>query len=98
MLKSLDDITIEVLNGIEQMAKCFFVPEEIALALEMDINFMKEQMEDYSSTVYRAYHKGWIQSEFEQRQCIFSLALSGSSPAQTMVNGIRDRAKLKLMN
>ena len=98
MLKSLDDITQDVLMAIEEMAKCFFVPEEIALALEIDINFMNEQVQDDSSKTYRAFHKGWIQSEFDQRKCIFQLALSGSSPAQTMVNGIRDRAKLKLMN
>ena len=98
MLKSLNDITPEILSGVEEMAGCFFEPKKIALAMEIDIQFMAEQMQAEDSELYRAFHKGWLNSEFQHRQSIISLAKSGSSPAQTMVTTMLDRAKLKLLD
>lgn len=98
MLKSLNEITPEILVGIEEMAGCFFEPKKIALAIEIDIQLMTEQMDSEESSIYRAFHKGWLNSEFKHRQSIISLAKSGSSPAQTMVTTMLDKAKLKLLD
>ena len=98
MEKSLNDITPDILSQVEEAAKCFFVPQEIALMLDIEVAEMQQYMEDKQCDVYRSFHKGWLQSEYDQRKCIFKLALSGSSPAQTMVTAIRDKARLKLMD
>lgn len=98
MLKSLNEISPEILNGIEEMAGCFFEPKKIALALEIEPELMAKEMNLEDSVIYRAFHKGWLNSEFRHRQSIISLAKSGSSPAQTMVTTMLDKAKLKLLD
>lgn len=91
-------MTPEILSGVEEMAGCFFEPKKIALALEIDIELMTRQMNLEDSDIYRAFHKGWLNAEFQHRKSIISLAKSGSSPAQTMVTSMLDKAKLKLLD
>jgi hypothetical protein len=98
MVTSLKQVTNELLVQIEEMAKCFFDPPNIALALEINKEFMESQIRYENSSIYKAFFKGWLTSEFEHRKSILSLAKSGSSPAQTMVTTMLERAKLKLID
>ncbi|MFC4261928.1 hypothetical protein ACFOWM_03495 [Ferruginibacter yonginensis] len=98
MLTSSEQINDEVLKQIETMGACYFDPMAIALALEIDKDLMRALMQDENSAAYRAYYKGFYTSEFEHRKSIIDLAKSGSSPAQTMVSNILEKAKLKLLD
>jgi hypothetical protein len=98
MVNSSDQIDATVINEIEEMAKCFFTPSEIAVALGIEDSFMKNEIATVNSDMYNAFYRGWVQSEYDQRKCVFKLALSGSSPAQTMVAKINDAAKIKMID
>ena len=97
MIQSSEAINAEILDQIEEMAKCFFTPSEIAVALGIEDSFMKNEIAAVNSNIYNAFYRGWVQSEYDQRKCVFKLALSGSSPAQTMVAKINDAAKIKML-
>ncbi|HRN79979.1 MAG TPA: hypothetical protein PKY29_04470 [Ferruginibacter sp.] len=86
----------ETLKKIEELAKLFFVPSEIALMLEINKEFFNESLKDEANPIYKAFYTGFLQGEVDLRQCIMKLAISGSSPAQTMANDILTRARFKL--
>lgn len=98
MLTSLNDLSEDTLVQIEELGKHFFTPREVATMLEIDEIFMMDSMNIPSSPIYRTYNKGFLQSEYELRKCILQLALSGSSPAQSMAKDIKDKATIKKLD
>jgi hypothetical protein len=51
------------------------------------IKWSKEELDeltDETSDAYKAYQKGFLQSQFAVRKNIIEMAKNGSSPAQTM--------------
>lgn len=97
MLKSLNDITPAHLDEIKSLAALFFTPKEIMQVLEIDSLVMKDEMEDETSSIYRAFYTGRLQSEAELRKSIVKLAKSGSSPAQTMSMDLLVKSKAKML-
>lgn len=98
MLTSLNEITEDILVMVEELAKHFFTPREVATMLEIDESLMMDNMNDATSPLNRRYNKGFLTSEYELRKCILQLALSGSSPAQTMAKDIKDKATIKKLD
>lgn len=73
-------MTEEQLQTIEQLAGLFYSPEKVAIMTEIDIDALKMP----ENPAYKAYWKGYYQSEAEFRTKVVALAKAGSSPAQTM--------------
>ena len=67
MLISLNNITEEILVEVQELARCFFTPREVAVMLEIDESFMMENMILTESPLYRRYNKGFLTSEYELR-------------------------------
>jgi hypothetical protein len=98
MLKSLNDITEQMLDEIKEYASYFFTPKEIALMVEIEEAFFIECMGDQNNAIYRKFQTGRLTSEMELRKCILKLAKSGSSPAQTMSMDILNASKIKMLD
>jgi len=81
-------------EAIEEMAHHGFTIPEICEVLELDIFWFTNE----TSKSYKAYRKGFLQSQLELRQRIFIDAKHGSSPAQTLAAKILDAAEFELKN
>ena len=95
MLKSLNDLKEEDLQTIEDCASCFLTPKEIAIILEFEINFFVSLCNQEGSDCYNRYQRGFLKSEFELRKSIVTLAIQGSSPAQTLSMDMVVKSRLK---
>jgi len=82
------------LKAIEEMAKLFYSPEDIAINLEADPDEFTELIAIHEGDIFKAYMKGWLASDMELRQSILQAALNGSSPAQQMMKDFQKQAKL----
>ena len=72
------------------MASLLFLPEEIAIILEVDVADFDDALQDETSPAYRAYQKGKLSTKMALRKTIITQAKQGSSPAQTMALRILD--------
>lgn len=90
-------LTDTQLLEVEEMAKCFFMPREIALVLQVPVAEFEEACKEEGTKVYQAYWKGWYTSTYEHRKKVITLANQGSSPAQTMVGKMIEDAKANLI-
>jgi len=90
----MEEITEDQKIQIGILAGKFYLPQQIAVMLEMDTkNFLIElQME--SSCIYKAYWKGFYEAEMKFRDAVIKLANFGSSPAQTMVAQMIEKLKI----
>ncbi len=88
------NLTKQQLEEVEEMAKLFYSPEEIAINLEADPDEFTELIRIRSGIVFNAYMKGWLASDIVLRQSILQAALNGSSPAQQMMKDFQIKAKL----
>lgn len=84
----------ELLQTAEDIGSCFFTPKEAAEMLEVSADLLLDTNSDY----YKRYRKGWLQAEFDLRKNIIKLAISGSSPAQTMALDIQQKSKIKILD
>jgi hypothetical protein len=82
---SLDDITEEQLQMVEDMGAVLFNPEEAALAIGIDVGGFLVQMDDVTSDIYKRYHKGRLLAMYKVRKNVFDMAANGSGPAQQLV-------------
>lgn len=98
MLKSLNDISDDLLLQVKDLSGCFFTEKQISEFLEIDYDFFLQCMDDEDNKLRRAFFEGWMQAEFDLRKCILQLAKAGSSPAQTMASNILDKATLKRLS
>jgi hypothetical protein len=98
MQKCLSKATKEELDEIKRLAGLLFVPREIAIMLEFDEDAFVVECELKDTAVYRAFHGGRLQRTVLHREKIIKLADSGSSPAQTMVEGIIKETAAKMMD
>ncbi len=87
------NLTEEQLKGIENMASLFFSAADIAFNIEVDVDDFTELIQTKQGEAYKAYFKGWMNSEKDLRKSILESALNGSSPAQQMMKEYQNKAK-----
>ena len=75
----------EQLNEIQEMAALFFLPEQIAINIEVDADDFTELITNKTGDAYKAYCTGRLTTEMELRTAIKNAALNGSTPAQTLL-------------
>lgn len=95
MLLTINDITAEQLQTVEDMAGTGFTPEQIAEVLEVPADQFMALYRNQGSEVYKRYRKGFLEAEFKLRVRIFKDAGNGSSPAQTLAKKILDECAYK---
>jgi hypothetical protein len=91
-------LTNEELAEVTSLAAVFFTPKEIAVILKQPVDLFEDECKEHATQAGLAFWTGWLQSEYEQRKAIVSLAKSGSSPAQTMVQEMIKQGKLKMIS
>ena len=84
------------LDQVRELAKVFFSPKDIAIFLQVDPGEFSESCRDEQDPIYKAYYGGRLESEFEVRKSVLQLAISGSSPAQTMMLELLKNSTMKL--
>lgn len=78
---------------IEELAGCFFTPEDIAIILQLDLtefNGIRFQEDDFRIS----YQRGKLLKEAEIRKAILKMAVAGSSPAQMLAKELIDKSVL----
>lgn len=88
----------EQLKQIEELAAVFFSPQQIAVFLQLEKEFVISEIKTEGKPAHMAYQKGLMQSEWELRKSVLSLAKAGSSPAQAMALDLLSKNKLKIMS
>jgi len=81
-------VSDEQLKEIEGFGAVLFSEDECALVMGFDVDYFNELMEHPDSNVYKAYHKGRLQSLYLVRKNIFDMAKNGSGPAQSIIQKI----------
>lgn len=66
------------LQIIEQMAACNYTAESIAIYLSLDVDTFLVEFANQDSEVYRRYHKGQLQSNFEINNKLREGAIAGN--------------------
>ena len=87
------NLTQQELETIEKLAGLFYTPKQIAIILEIDPEMFEAHIRSETGNTYRAYYKGYYEADIELRKSITQSALSGSSPAQTMLRDIQKFAR-----
>lgn len=98
MRKSLSEITEVEIKTIESLAALFFIPQEIALMLEINEAEFLEACNDENSQLARAFNGGFLQGQVDLRTGVMKMAKAGSSPAQTMGMELLKKAKVKMLD
>lgn len=80
---------------IEQMAELFYSPGEIAINLEVDADEFSILIKAGGNEVHTAFYQGWFKGDMALRLSISKSSANGSSPAQTMLKQLQDKAKSK---
>ena len=93
------NLTEEQLSEIEEMARLFFSPVDIAVNLCMDdeeTEFFASSVESRNTRCYPAvaYLRGWLSAEITLRKAIQQAALNGSSPAQQMMLNFQRESRI----
>lgn len=66
------------LQIIEQMASCNYTAESIAIYLSLDVDAFLLEFANQDSEVYRRYHKGQLQTDFEINKLLKAGAIGGN--------------------
>lgn len=91
-------ISHEQLTQITELARLFYTPAEVCTIQEIPPEVFKAHMASAESAVYKAYWRGWYESDVEFRKEVKRIALLGSSPAQTLLGDIISGAKMKMID
>ena len=86
MASCSNTLTSEQLASLEELAGLFMIPEEMAVALDVDGEDLREMLEDPLHPAAKAYTRGKIQAKIEIRRKVLTLAKMGSPPAQTLAH------------
>ena len=86
------NFTEETLTKIEALAAVFYTEREVAEFIGVSSNAFIEAVSCKDSDVHKRYYSGWRQAEFDLRQIIMRLAISGSTPAQNLVLQLHKKA------
>jgi hypothetical protein len=94
------EISESLLTEIEKAASIGFDVRETAMLVGLIPSEFELLFADESHPVVLSYNKGLYQAECSLRSAMMTSALSGSTPAQVMMNGIlnKTKSKLKLLN
>src|SRR3954447_15608677 len=86
----------EILDEITKLGAAAFTPRQTAFALGLIPKDFIELMRDDEHPATLAYYKGFYSSELAIRENAFTLARSGSSPAQTLAIKLFDQTRKEL--
>lgn len=79
--------TEKQLNDITEMAAALMLPKEIAILLGINPDRFEHTLKHCpDSDWYKAFHKGRLQTKFELRKKIVSLAKAGSPQAELLAD------------
>ncbi len=87
-------LTANDLDHITELASLFYTEKQVAIIMEIPEKDVKASMAIAESDFYKAYWKGWYESEKKFRENIVKLSNMGSSPAQTLLARIIEESKL----
>lgn len=73
----------QTLNEITEYAAKLLHPDDIADILGMERHAFRQSCADTDTEIGRAYHKGFLLTKAALRGSVVSMAISGSSPAQS---------------
>lgn len=96
MPKCLNELSQEEFAQIKHLASLFFIPEEIAIMLELDDKECIEQSKIKGSPFFNAYHGGRYEGEIKVREGIVTMAKAGSTPAQTIAMDLIKKSKQRM--
>lgn len=72
---------------ITELAAALMLPSEIAILLDIDFRQLEHALKhNPDSEWYKAFHKGRLQTKFELRKKIVSLAKAGSPQAEVLAD------------
>lgn len=91
-------LTPEELAQITELGRLFYTPAEVCTIMQLDTNLFKAHMATSNSDIYKAYWKGWFESDVAFRTEVKRTALLGSSPAQTLLGDIIASSKMKMLD
>ncbi len=86
----------DILNEVKRMGAAAYTPRQTAFALGMPPKEFVDLMRDDEHPATIAYYQGLYSSELAIRENAFTLARSGSSPAQTLALKIFDETRKQL--
>lgn len=93
----MSELSPEKLQEIEKLAGLQFLPEQIAIIIDHDIDDLEEHVFSGKGPVYMSFMRGQLKAEAEVRTSILQMAKQGSTPAQKQLLDIIASNK-KFMN
>jgi hypothetical protein len=89
-------LTETELNSIKELAEHFYTPAEIEIVIELPTGSLEEELENPNSAAFKAFHSGFLKSDFELRKNLKEAANNGSHPAQLQMLKFSNQLKSKL--
>jgi hypothetical protein len=84
----------EELLQLEQIGRCQFNIKEAAMILQVEENVLRSAIDKKGNAEHDAYHGGRLKADFEVRQRILELAISGSTAAQELIIKLKIKSEL----
>ena len=81
-------MTDATLKTVTNLGALGYAPADIATILQVPQEDIAGYMMDEASSFYKAYFKGYYETDIKLRNSIFRLANAGSGPAQVMAANI----------
>ena len=85
------NLTEEQLSAISDMASLFYTPKEIAINLEVDIDDFDMEIKSEHGPIYKAFMKGWFESDMKLRRSTLQSAINGSTPSIQVIENYKNK-------
>jgi hypothetical protein len=85
------NLTEQQLNAITDMASLFYSPKEIAINLEVDIDEFDIEIKSEHGAAYKAFMKGWFESDIKLRRSTLQSAINGSTPSIQIIENYKNK-------
>jgi DNA helicase IV len=85
------NLTEEQLNAISDMASLFYSPKEIAINIEVNEDDFDMEIKSEKGPVYKAFMKGWFESDMKLRRSTLQSAINGSTPSIQIIENYKNR-------
>ncbi len=85
------NLSEEQLSAISDMASLFYTPKEIAINLEVDIDDFDMEIKSEQGPVYKAFMKGWFESDMKLRRSTLQSAINGSTPSIQVIENYKNK-------
>lgn len=85
------NLSEEQLSAISDMASLFYTPKEIAINLEVDIDDFDMEIKSEQGPAYKAFMKGWFESDMKLRRSTLQSAINGSTPSIQVIENYKNK-------